>query len=214
MQVLKRKENTSISSLKITLGPRGSRSNLVADTLSKKKGCKIKTNCCLDKWLVIAHISNYVLSYHFAVTLLLSCVPSGFTWNDPTSMALFGFTFLMSYSSASQVQRRKEIIITRDAWWRCSSSQMQLEATAVITRLPGRGIETGLPDLQKASLSSSLAPGEVWGWMAFAGRGLVLCGAPAAQGGVPEKGHQEDPILQTHLLPGGLFCGHNHFCIY
>lgn len=50
--------------------------------------------------------------------------------------------------------------------------------------------------------------------MALAGRGLVLSGAPAAQGGVPEKGHQEDPILQTHLLPGGLFCGHNHFCIY
>lgn len=100
------KENTSISSLKITLGPRGSRSNLVADTLSKKKGCKIKTNCCLDKWLVIAHISNYVLSYHFSVTLLLSCVPSGFTWNDPTSMVLFGFTFLMSYNSALQVQKK------------------------------------------------------------------------------------------------------------
>lgn len=129
LQILKRQRNVGTEKEgkylnfkpKDYFGPRGGRSNLVADTLSKKKGCKIKTNCCLDKWLVIAHISNYVLSYHFSATLLLSCVPSGFTWNDPTSMALFGFTFLMSYSSASLLQR---VIIARDAWWRCSSSLM------------------------------------------------------------------------------------------
>lgn len=65
---------------------------------------------CPNPWLVnISSIFNSDTSF-FPLTLFCTCVPSGLILNDPTSIVLLGFTFLISCcsSSTSALQAAKE----------------------------------------------------------------------------------------------------------